>query len=297
MPRSFEFITLPDRSAKPRTTGVTCTADIGLPNSYVEGTLELWHDAIDTVKISSFTITADDDAVRRKIAIYNKFGVDTQAGGPVLELARLQGKVDETLERIAELGYTSMEVSAEALPLQYTDEEETALVKKAQALGLKTHGEVGKKFPGDDPLRGPDGRLNHDAAVRAFNLYLDAGCDFVYLEGHLLRQVIGNSAEKAGEFGGAIVDLAEAVGLDKIVFEVPFTYLSYADKRILQHWLITTFGPEVNIGNVLINEIAEVEVIRTGTFPVFGAENGDHPYIRASAESPTGIAQGAWWKP
>lgn len=296
MTRSFEFLTIHERPAKPRTTGRTCLADIGVPNPVVAGTLELWHESMDTVKISAFTMTADDGALREKIRLYNEYGVDTQAGGPVLELARLQGKLDQTLERIADMGFRSLEVSAEALPMEYTAEEEAAVVSKAKALGLETHGEVGKKFPANDPLRNADGSLNVEATCRAVQLYLDAGCDFVYLEGHLLRQIIGDQAERADEFGGALIEAVEKIGLDKIVFEVPFTYLPYAAKRILQHWLVTAFGPDVNIGNVLIGEIAELDVIRCGMFPVFGARNGDHPYILASADSPTGIATGEWWR-
>lgn len=296
MARSFEFLTIPERPAKPRTTGKTCLADIGVPNAVVKGTLELWRESIDTVKISAFTMTADDTALREKIKLYNDFGVDTQAGGPVLELARLQDKVGPTLERIADMGFRSIEVSAEALPIEYSADEEGALISQAKALGLETHGEVGKKFPSNDPLRNDDGTLNVDATCRAVQMYLDAGCDFVYLEGHLLRQLIGDQAERAAENGGSIVDAAEKIGLDKIVFEVPFTYLPYAAKRILQHWLVSTFGPDVNVGNVLVGEIAELDVIRSGMFPVFGAANGDHPYILASAVSPDGVASGQWWR-
>jgi phosphosulfolactate synthase (CoM biosynthesis protein A) len=116
-------------------------------------------------------------------------------------------------------------------------------------------------------------------AVRVINEYLDLGCDFVYFEGHLLRAIIGDNAEFAPERGWQIQEMVDRVGLEKIVFEVPFTYLSYASKRILQHWLVNTFGPNVGVGNVELGEVAELEVIRSGMFPVFGAVNGDHPYL------------------
>jgi hypothetical protein len=55
------------------------------------------------------------------------------------------------------------------------------------------------------------------------------------------------------------------------------------------------FGPMVNIGNVLIEEIAELEEIRSGIFPAFGAPSGDHPWI-ASLARHDGVAAERWWR-
>ncbi|MCV0377500.1 phosphosulfolactate synthase [Microbacterium sp.] len=295
MPRTFEFLEIPERPPKPRTTGLTTTADIGAPNSFVEGVLELWHEVIDAVKVSAFNLTADDKAVREKIALYRKWGIDAQIGGPILELARIQGKERETLERMKDMGYTSLEISAEALPNQHTKEEEAEFAALAREFGFLLHGEVGKKFADGDRLRHSEHELNIEAAANEIQMYLDVGCDFVYFEGHLLRAIIGDSAEYADERGHQIVEMAERVGVDKIVWEVPFTYLSYAQKRILQHWLVSAFGPDVNVGNVMIDEIPELEVIRCGMFPVFGAKGGDHPFLVKSANSGGGVPA-EWWK-
>jgi phosphosulfolactate synthase len=295
MPRTFEFLDIADRTVKPRTSGLTTIADIGAPNSYVEGTLELWHEVIDAVKVSAFNLTADDEAVRTKIALYRRWGIDAQIGGPILELARIQGKEERTLERMAEMGYTSLEISAEALPNQHTREEEAAFADLARRYGFILHGEVGKKFGQGDRLRRSEHELNVDAAVAEIAMYLEIGCDFVYFEGHLLRAIIGDEAQHADARGHQIVEMAERAGVDNIVFEVPFTYLSYAQKRIMQHWLVTTFGPNVNIGNVQVDEIPELEVIRCGMFPVFGAKGGDHPYLVKTANN-GGLTPPEWWK-
>lgn len=296
MTRTFEFLDMPERTSKPRSRGITSVADIGVPNSYVEGTLELWHDAIDAVKVSAFVLTADDAAVRAKIQLYRKWDIDAQIGGPVLELARLQGKERQTLERMRDMGYTSLEISAEALPEQRPMEDERTFADLARSYGFMLHGEVGKKFPDGDRLRRSATELDIDAAVDEIQGYLDIGCDWVYFEGHLLRAIVGDNAEFVDERGWQIVEMASRVGVDRIVFEVPFTYLSYASKRILQHWLVQQFGPNVNVANVLLSEIPELEVIRSGMFPVFGANGGDHPYLAAAAVSADGNASGEWWR-
>lgn len=295
MPRSFEFLAITDRTAKPRKSGITSVADFGMGYSCVQATLEMWHETIDVVKVSALQLTADDKVVRRKIELYKKWGVDTQVGGPILELARIQHKEVETLERMREMGYDSLEISAEALPTQHSRAEEESFAKLARKHGFTCHGEVGKKFPGGDRLRKSPTELNIDAAVNEVQMYLDIGCDWVYLEGHLLRAIIGDNAEHAAERGHQIIELAQRVGQDKIVWEVPFTYLSYASKRILQHWLVTNLGPDVNVANVQLNEIAELETIRCGMFPVFGGAGGDHPFI-ASLAANNGVAPADWWK-
>lgn len=279
MTRTFEFLDIPARTEKPRSSGLTTLADFGSPNNVAEGTLELWHEVVDVVKVSAFLLTANDSAVRDKIAMYKRWGIDAQVGGPILELARLQNKERETLERMRDMGYASLEISAEALPVRYSIEEERAFAELAQSYGFGLHGEVGKKFPAGDDLRKDAGTLDVDMAVKVIKQYLEIGCDFVYFEGHLLRAILGDNAEFAAERGWQIEQMVERVGLDQIVFEVPFTYLSYASKRILQHWLVNTFGANVGIGNVELGEIAELEVIRAGMFPVFNAVNGDHPYL------------------
>ena len=279
MARTFEFLDIPARTEKPRTLGLTTLADFGTPNNVVEGTLALWHEVIDTVKVSAFLLTADDAAVREKIAIYKRYGIDAQIGGPILELARLQHKEQQTLERMRDMGYASLEISAEALPKRPPIEEDRAFAKLALSYGFRLHGEVGKKFPTGDDLRKDPNSLDVDVAVRVVNEYLDLGCDFVYFEGHLLRAIVGDKAEHAPERGWQIENLVERVGLEKLVFEVPFTYLSYASKRILQHWLVSTFGANVGVGNVELDQISELEGIRAGMFPVFDAVNGDHPYL------------------
>ena len=121
------------------------------------------------------------------------------------------------------------------------------------------------------------------------------GCENSYFEGHVLRAVLGNTGERE-EGRESIIALVEGVGLEHIIFEVPGTFLSYAEKRALQGLLVYMFGPNVNVGNVLIEEILELEEIRDGLFPTFGAPNGDHPWLRSLASSENGRAHDEWWR-
>ena len=66
------------------------------------------------------------------------------------------------------------------------------------------------------------------------------------------------------------------------------------NRRVLQFWLITLFGTEVNIGNARLEELGYLEALRSGSHPVHGFKQaGDYPWIRAME---AGRAQDyAWW--
>jgi len=292
--RFAPFLELAPRTHKPRTNGLTMLGDRGWPVSFIEGTLAAYGDAIDIAKISVRHIHQPEDVVKEKLALYKRHQIETQIGGPVIEIARLQGKGRLAVEYLAELGFESVELASEAIPTQGDLEEEAEFTRLCLELGLKVHGEVGKKFPKGDKTRKSPREIDVEETVRQFRNYLDSGAVNVYWEGHVLRMVLGNDGERV-EGRPVVQAVAEAVGVDNIIFEVPYTYLPYASKRALQALLVYMFGPNVNIGNVLIEEIAELEEIRGGIFPAFGAPSGDHPWIASLARN-GGVAAPEWWK-
>ncbi|MEA2622779.1 MAG: phosphosulfolactate synthase [Chloroflexota bacterium] len=293
--RFVPMLDLPERPSKPRRVRRTVIFDRGWPADFIEGVLEGFSDAIDIAKISAWHLHQTQEVVEKKLAMYKRHGIETMGGGPVLEIAQLQHKEDEVLDYLQELGFEGVEVSSESMPTQTDIEADRRLAEKCKARGFIIHGEVGKKFPGGDQTRTAAGTLDVDIAAATFEAYKDMGCDGSYLEGHVLRAICGDMAEKQ-EGWDSLVRLVERVGLEDIIFEIPGTFLHYAGKRALQGVLVYLFGPNVNMANILIEEVAEAEEIRDGTFPAFGVPNGDHPWIRSLALSGTGKAGDQWWR-
>lgn len=293
--RFVPMLRLPDHPTKPRRVRRTMIFDRGWPLVFIEGVLESFAPAIDIAKISAWHLHQPESVVRRKIELYKRFGVEAQCGGPVLELARLQGKEDEVLDYLQGMGFDGLEISSESLPTQVDTVLERQLAEKCLAMGFTIHGEVGKKFPQGDQVRKAAGVLDVEAAVANFKHYVDVGCEGSYFEGHLLRAMCGDMGENEAA-RQPLQEMAEAVGVENIIFEIPGTYLHYAGKRALQGLLVYLFGPDVNMGNVLIEEVAEAEEIRDGTFPTFGAPNGDHPWLASLSRTGTGTAEPQWWR-
>jgi phosphosulfolactate synthase len=289
------MLELPEKPKKPRRIRRTMVGDRGWPASFAEGFVEAYPDAIDVAKIAFVHLHQPEKVVRKKIEMYKKHGIETMCGGPVLEIAKVQGKEDDVLRYLKDLGMEGIEVSSESMPTQIDIASDRALAEKCKEMGFVIHGEVGKKFPFGDQVRKSPGVLDVDVAAATFKAYAEMGCDGSYLEGHLLRAICGDMGEKV-EGRASLIELVERVGLEEIFFEIPLTYLPYAGKRALQGLLVYLFGPNVNMGNILIEEVPEMEGIRDGMFPVFAAPNGDHPWIQSIARSGTGNADPEWWR-
>lgn len=269
--------------------------DRGWPSIFIEGVLEGFAPAIDIAKISAWHLHQTERIVSTKIDMYKRYGIEPMVGGPVLEIARVQNKEDEVLTYLRDLGFVALEISSESMPTQTDVEADRAFADKCRDMGFVIHGEVGKKFADGDQVRLSAEVLNVEVAAAAFRAFKEMGCDGSYLEGHLLRAICGDMGDKlAGR--SQLEDLVARVGLEDIIFEIPGTFLPYAGKRALQGLLVFLFGPDVNMANILIEEVAELEEIRDGMFPTFGAPNGDHPWLRSLAESKTGQAASNWWR-
>src|SRR6476659_6692748 len=106
-----DFLPLPARLPKPRTSGLTHVIDTGLSTAEVGGMLRQAAAHIDAVRLGwgSAYVTADLD---EKLAAYREHDVPVLLGGTLTELAWLHGRVDELCAWIDELGIERIEVSS-----------------------------------------------------------------------------------------------------------------------------------------------------------------------------------------
>ena len=286
------------RSKKPRQQGISMVIDSGSSNAEVAGIVESYGHLIDIAKLLDLNLELPLNVLKEKIRIYREHDIYVQPGGIIIELARLQGKGRQALERLHELGFNAIEISSSATT-QREIEEEKEFVGITKALNFRVSGEVGKKFPQGDKSRISDTQLNIEETVREMKAYLANGASKVYWEGHVLRRIMGDTASDILSRHPAatqeILKVTSQVGAENLVFEVSMMP-PYAQRRAQQFWLVRLFGPDVNIGNIRLNEIQILEHIRLGTWPVFGFGSiGDHPYMQ-SLEKGNGKASSTWWK-
>ncbi|AUW94510.1 phosphosulfolactate synthase [Sulfobacillus sp. hq2] len=239
----------PDRTDKPRQRGMTMVIDKGLGMTETRDLMELASDYVDQVKLtfgtSAFYKTR---LLRQKIELVKSYGVDIFPGGTFLELALLQGRIVEYLDRARELGFTGIEVSDGTIAID--PETRFSTIQLARAYGFHlVISEVGKKDPRD--------AVTGEPLWQQVQQDLDAGADTVIVEGR-----------ESGE-GVVIYDDSGNVleeTLQELVAHIPdpSRLLWEAPQKSQQQELILRFGPNVNLGNVQPQDVLALEALRVG---------------------------------
>jgi phosphosulfolactate synthase len=238
-----------NREQTPRRRGMTMVIDKGTGLTDTRDLLELAADYVDQIKLtfgtSAFYSTR---LLRQKIELVKSYNLDIFPGGTFLELALLQGKLADYLERAKNLGFTGIEVSDGTITVAPDVRRETII--RARDLGFRlVVSEVGKKDPRD---RVPDLHLWSQVEDD-----LEAGADFVIVEGRESGQgVVIYDAE------GRILEDE----LEQMVSHVsdPGRLMWEAPNKPQQQELILRFGPNVNLGNVAPPDVLALEALRVG---------------------------------
>lgn len=238
-----------DRVPSPRVRGMTMVIDKGTGLTDTRDLLELAGDYVDQIKLtfgtSAFYSTR---LLKQKIELVKSYGIDIFPGGTFLELAVLQGKLDEYLARAQDLGFSGIEVSDGTITISAADRRAT--IERARAKGFQlVVSEVGKKDPRD---RVPD--LHLWAQVEDD---FQSGSDFVIVEG----RESGEGVVIYDEDGRIIEN-----ELEEMVSHVsdPSRLMWEAPNKSQQQALILRFGPNVNLGNVAPPDVLALEALRVG---------------------------------
>lgn len=236
------FLDLPERTEKPRRAGITHVLDRGLSPFGLESLLITAGEHIDLIKLGWGTAYVSG-AVADKVAICRDTGIALCPGGTLLEVAVAQGKVDEYVAWLHELGVDYVEVSNGSLPM--APERKAELIARL-AGEFTVISEVGSKS-GE----------NADAPAWCDEMLRDlaAGAVLVIAEGRESGTV--GLFDAAGEVHKDLVEaILRAVGHETVIFEAP--------QRAQQAWLLRHVGPNVNLGNIGAEDVIALETLRRG---------------------------------
>jgi phosphosulfolactate synthase len=276
-----DILDLPQRAEKPRKKGLTMVIDIAWFGA-TSPLVAAYKDYIDCVKSTARCLWVDEDLIRKNIKIYRDWGIDVQIGGIPYEIAVLQGKQAQYMERARALGTNIVEVESHAagLSLQQMKSE----VKTLKAEGFKVVGEVGAKWADLDETRPNRDTVHVDRVIEKMLQLLEVGADHVIWEGMVVRALLGNHLEnKQGQ--EQLFKVVEAVKQENIIFEM---WSARGNPNSpLWGWLVQHFGPDVNLGNINIQDISMLETIRRGL-----SYDPAHPYIRWLSH---GRPSANWW--
>jgi len=250
----FTMVPLPaGRSRqKPRRQGLTMMMDWGLPVEHQSSLLGLVAPHVDLAKIVVGTARLYEEAyLRRKLAVYREHNIAPFIGGQFLEyVIRKQGisGVDAFLDEACRLGFGAIEVSDNIVAISEGDR--ARIIHMALSRGLEVHAEVGSKHEASTA----------EALVAQARRDFDAGANVVLVEGaELIRQ---------GRPDKELIDgLKAGLDLGRVIFELSGPWIAgthHADVYSLKVFLVKTFGPDVNLANILPDAVWETEALRMG---------------------------------
>jgi phosphosulfolactate synthase len=196
---------------------------------------------IDIVKLGWGTAYVTDN-LREKLDVLR--GKPVVLGGTFFEVVYARGRLEEYKRWLSDLGLTHVEIS-----------DGTIEIPRERKLGLIA--EFSREFTVLSEVGSKDSSVEYSAEewTQWLREELDAGAWKVITEA---RE--GGTAGIFDAGGGMrtelIGEIADAVGIDDIVFEAP--------TKAAQAWFVKQFGPEVNLGNIPPDEVIPLETLRLG---------------------------------
>lgn len=240
------MVWLPERTAKPRSEGLTWIIDPGLPTRYFEDVIQSVHPLVDLVKFGWGTAVVSPD-LERKIRCLKEYGVGFCFGGTLFEKCYAQGRLAEYRAFLLRHGCETVEISNGTVAM---DNREKAHLIRRFAEEFRVVSEVGYKD-----------------ATRSLNLHPSRWIEFI---GEDLAAGAFKTITEARESGtsgicgpdGAVRSrlIEEILGSDlnpsQIVFEAP--------NKMLQSYFVTRVGPNVNMANIAFDDVIGLETLRLG---------------------------------
>jgi phosphosulfolactate synthase len=240
---NFQLSQLPERSAKPRSVGITMVMDKGLSLRETEGFIDGNQQFVDILKLG-FGSALITPRLEEKLALYSKAGIPVYFGGTLLEAFLIRGAFDDYMKLIDKYGVKYAEISDGSITLAHDDK--CSLIRKMKKK-VTVISEVGSK---------EEGIIIHpNRWIEMMQKELDAGVWKVIAE-----------ARESGTVGIYRPNgKAHVMLINKIVSKIPSENIIWeAPLKSQQVYFIKHFGANVNLGNIAPSEVIALETLRLG---------------------------------
>ncbi|SDM77428.1 phosphosulfolactate synthase [Siphonobacter aquaeclarae] len=234
---------IPERTQKPRQSGLTMAMDKGLSIRQTEDFLDIAADHVDIVKLGWATSFVTPK-LKEKLKVYKEAGIPVYFGGTLFEAFVIRGQFDDYRRVLDEFGLEYAEVSDGSIDMH---QEEKCQYINTLAKQVTVLSEVGSK---DEAKIIPPYKW-----IQLMRAELEAGA----------WKVIGEAREggnvglfrSSGEVRqGLVEEILTQIPPENIIWEAP--------QKAQQVWFVQLLGANVNLGNIAPHEVISVETIRLG---------------------------------
>jgi phosphosulfolactate synthase len=240
---NYSLKNLPERTSKPRESGLTMAMDKGLSVREAEDFMSVASNHVDVVKLGWATSYVTPN-IQDKIKAYADAGVPCYFGGTLFEAFVIRDQFEDYRQLLDKFKLPYAEVSDGSIDLEHDKKLEYIRKLSRQVTVLS---EVGSKDA--------DRIIPPYKWIELMQRELDAGA----------WKVIGEARE-SGNVGlfrstgevrsGLVQEILTQIPFDKIIWEAP--------QKAQQVWFIQLLGANVNLGNIAPNEVIPLETIRLG---------------------------------
>jgi len=240
---NFNLKQMPERTARPRTNGLTMIMDKGLGLDEVRNFLSTSLPYVDIVKLGFGTSYVTSN-LKEKLAIYKEHNVPVYFGGTLFEAFIIRDQFQDYIDAMKEYGIDHVEVSDGSMDIDHKEKCNyiSELAKHATVLS-----EVGSK----------------DAAhiippykwIELMRAELEAGSSYVIAEAREAGNVgIYRGSGEVRE--GLVQEILTQIPSEKIIWEAP--------QKAQQLYFLELLGANVNLGNIAPHEVIALEAMRIG---------------------------------
>ena len=240
---NYNLSQMPDRLAKPRTSGWTMVMDKGLSVEEAKNFVSISSPHVDIVKLGFGTSYVTPN-LREKLEVYRSANIPVYFGGTLFEAFLIRNQFDDYINVCKDFGISYIEVSDGSITIPHAEKcgYIEKLTKHATVLS-----EVGSK----------------DAAhiippykwIELMSAELSAGASYVIAEAREAGNVgIYRGSGEVRE--GLVQEILTQIPSEKIIWEAP--------QKAQQLYFIELVGCNANLGNIAPTEVISLEAMRVG---------------------------------
>ena len=251
---NFHLTQIPERTARPRTYGLTMVNDKGLSVAEASNLVSGAWPHVDWVKLAFGTplVTA---GLPEKIRIFQDAGISVYFGGLLFEAFVIRNQFNDFLSLLKEYNITTIEVSDGSIDIPHV--EKCGYIEKLAKYGTVLS-EVGSKDKDREHITPPYQWIN------LMKSELEAGASYIVAEARETGTVglYRNSGEVRE---GLVQEILTKIPAEKILWEAP--------QKDQQLYFLKLIGANANLGNINPTEVIALEAMRVGlrgdTFDLF----------------------------
>jgi len=242
---NFNLSQIPERTARPRSEGLTMINDKGLSIVEARNLISGASPYVDIVKLAFGTSIVTPD-LREKIKVYQDAGVAVYFGGLLFEAFVIRNQFNDFVNMLQDYAITYIEVSDGSIDIPHG--EKCGYIEKLAKYGVVLS-EVGSKDKDREHITPPY------RWIQLMKAELDAGASYIVAEARETGTVglYRNSGEVRE---GLVQEILTKVPAGKIIWEAP--------QKDQQLYFLSLIGANANLGNINPSEVIALEAMRIG---------------------------------